>query len=115
MVTAENRQLLDRIRGFLPDLPVREVPMFGAVAVMLDEAMVVAVRRDGSVLVRVDPDEDPELLERPEASRAEMGTGRSMGVGWMHVDGAAIEDDENLEDWVMVAVRYRQRRPGKRR
>jgi TfoX/Sxy family transcriptional regulator of competence genes len=115
MPAVGTRELLDRIRAFLPDIPVREVRMFGAVAVMLDDAMVVAVSKDGSLLVRVDPAEDAQLLERPHASRAEMGAGRSMGPGWVRVDAAAVVDDETLDDWVRIAVRYRQRRPGTRR
>ncbi|MFC0680793.1 TfoX/Sxy family protein [Lysobacter korlensis] len=110
MPTAETEQQLARIRTLLPDLPVREVPMFGAVAVMVDGAMVVAVHKDGSLLVRVDPAEDAELLQRPHASRAEMGAGRSMGIGWLHVDAEGLENDDALEDWVEVALRFRLRR-----
>jgi TfoX/Sxy family transcriptional regulator of competence genes len=108
--TVEAEDLLGRIRTLLPRLPVREVPMFGAVAVMVDDAMVVAVHKDGSLLVRVDPAEDAALLEQPHASRAEMGAGRSMGPGWVHVDAAALENDESVGDWVGVALRYRERR-----
>ena len=50
--------------------------MFGAVAVMVDDAMAVAAYQDGSLLVRVDPTDDPRLLQRPDVSRAEMGAGR---------------------------------------
>ena len=110
MESAETRRLLDRIRASLPELPVREVRMFGGVAVMLDDAMVVGVQKDGSLLVRVDPADDPQLLERPHASRAEMGAGRSMGAGWVSVAAAATEDDAILADWLGIAVRYRQKR-----
>ena len=115
MESAETRRLLDRIRASLPDLPVREVRMFGGVAVMLDDAMVVGVQKDGSLLVRVDPEDDAQLRERPHASRAEMGAGRSMGAGWVRVAAAALESDETLADWVKVAVQYRLSRPAKRR
>ena len=75
-------ELLDRIRASLNEGHLREVRMFGAIAVMVDDSMAVAVHKDGSILVRVDPSEDRYLLARPGASRAEMGVGRSMGEGW---------------------------------
>ena len=107
---SETRELLDRIRASLPDLPVREVRMFGTLAVMLDDAMVVAAGKDGSLLVRVDPAEDAQLVTRPHASRAEMGAGRSMGEGWVRVAPAGLEDDDALGDWMGAALRHWHRR-----
>jgi len=52
---AQARELLNRIRATLPVEQVREVRMFGAVAIMVDDAMAVAVHKDGSLLVRVSP------------------------------------------------------------
>jgi TfoX/Sxy family transcriptional regulator of competence genes len=104
------RELLDRIERRLPEGAVREVAMFGAIAVMFDDAMLVAVNKDRSLLVRVAPDDDGRLLDRPEAARAEMGEGRSMGPGWIRVDGAAIDDDDVLDLWLHHAlVRHRSR------
>jgi hypothetical protein len=57
------RELLDRTRASLPGGQVREVRMFGVIAVMIDDAMAVAVHKDGSLVVRVDPAEDARLLE----------------------------------------------------
>ena len=99
------RVLLDRIRGLLPDGPVREVRMFGTVAVMVEDSMAVAVRQDASLLVRVDPAEDARLLASPGASRAEMGAGRSMGEGWIRVEAAALSSDSALAGWVDTAAR----------
>ena len=112
--TAKALDLLGRIRPLLPDEPIREVRMFGAVAVMVDEAMVVAVHNDGSLLVRVHPDDDAELLTRPSAARAEMGAGRSMGTGWVHVGAAGVATDDTLGAWVEYALRYWRRQPGRR-
>ena len=101
------REILDRIEQRLPDGAVREVAMFGAIAVMLDDAMVVAVSKDQSLLVRVATEESDSLLGRPEAVQAEMGTGRSMGPGWIRVDGDAAAEDAQLDFWVSAAVRRR--------
>jgi TfoX/Sxy family transcriptional regulator of competence genes len=102
-MTPEVRQLLDEIRALITEGRIREIPMFGAVAVMVDDAMVVAVNKDGSLLVRVDPNEDERLLGEADSSRAEMGRGREMGVGWLRVD---LGPDRNrLGYWVDAALR----------
>jgi TfoX/Sxy family transcriptional regulator of competence genes len=100
------RQLLDRVEHAFPHERLREVRMFGVTAVMADDAMAVAVHRDGSLLLRVDPAEDAALLERPHASRAEMGTGRSMGEGWIRVGARAVETDQGLSDWLQPVIRF---------
>jgi len=99
-------ELLTRIRASLPAEHTREVRMFGALAVMIDNAMAVAVHKDGSLLVRVDPAEDSRLLADPHASRAEMGAGRSMGEGWIRVDAKALSSDAALAQWLECAIRY---------
>lgn len=104
------RELIDRIRASLPGRDVREVRMFGAIALMLDDAMAVAVHKDGSLLVRVDPAEDAGLLKHPHASRAEMGTGRSMGEGWIRVDAPALRNDAVLAGWLEAATRHLSQR-----
>ncbi|MCR2809512.1 MULTISPECIES: TfoX/Sxy family protein [unclassified Microbacterium] len=101
----DRRDLLNRIKQLLPAESVREVSMFGAVAVMVEDTMLVAVNKDGSLLVRIDPADDATLLQRSEATRAEMGAGRSMGIGWIRVDGAAAADEAILSLWVQHARR----------
>ena len=84
--------------------------MFGVLALMVDGAMAVAAHKDGSLLVRVDPAEDARLLENPEASRAEMGAGRSMGEGWIRVEAKALHSNPALSGWLEPATRYLARR-----
>ncbi len=108
------RELVDRVRTLLPGRQVREVRMFGALAVMVDDAMAVAAHKDGSLLVRVDPAEDARLLDSPGASRAEMGAGRSMGVGWLRVVAEVLRDDAALAGWVEAATRYLAQRKRRR-
>lgn len=100
------RALLDRVGGSLPNGQVREVRMFGAIAVMVDDAMAVAVHKDGSLLVRVDPADDARLTASAGASRAEMGAGRSMGPGWIRVQAGALRSDAALAGWIEAATRY---------
>lgn len=101
----ETEVMLDRVEQRVVGRQVRETAMFGVVAVMVDGAMLVAVRKDGGLLARVSPDDDETLLERPEAQRAEMGNGRSMGAGWMTVDADALDSDEALDFWLDHCLR----------
>ena len=99
-------ELIGRVRASLSSRQVREVPMFGVIAVMVNDAMAVAVHKDGSLLVRVDPAEDARLLESPAASRAEMGAGRWMGEGWIRVEAGALRSDVVLVGWLEAATRH---------
>lgn len=58
------RALIDRIIPLLTDRHLREVRMFGALALMVDGSLAVAAHKDGSLLVRVDPAEDAALCEK---------------------------------------------------
>lgn len=108
------RELIDRVCTLLPGGIVRQVRMFGVVAVMVDDAMAVAVHKDGSLLVRVDPAQDARLLERPDTSRAQMGAGRSMGEGWIRVEARALRSDAAVIDWLRAATRHLARRASSR-
>lgn len=97
--------LLERVRALLPaGRAVREVPMFGGLSVLMDDRMVVAVRGNESLLVRVDPARSAELLNVEGAEPASMGAHRSMGPGWIAVSGTALSADEQLAYWLRVAL-----------
>ncbi|MEW1834704.1 TfoX/Sxy family protein [Microbacterium sp. NPDC079995] len=102
----EVREVLDEARAIIGDRAVREIAMFGAVALMVDDSMAVAVFTGESLLVRVRDDEDAALLAEPDASRAHMGE-RSMGLSWLRI--ALDAEHSRLEFWVRAALR----RPGK--
>lgn len=101
--------LADRVRAALAGRTVREERMFGGLAFLVDEKMVVSVGGDGDLLVRVDPARSAQLLARPGAHRAEMGAGRSMGPSWITVDADAVAVDEDLDHWMNAALAYRDR------
>jgi len=108
-------QLADRVRRALPDRDhVREVQMFGGLAFMLDDRMVVCVSGGGGdLLVRVAPEQDAELVTRPGARRAEMGAGRSMGEGWIAVDERSLESGDDLQHWIDAALDFHSRGSGR--
>lgn len=106
-MTAQRQALAARVRAALPpERAVREVSMFGGLSFMLDNRMVVAVNRDGSMLVRVDPGRSAELLCVPDAQPAVMGPDRPMGPGWITVTANGLTTDEQLTDWIEVALQH---------
>ncbi|MGJ9406877.1 TfoX/Sxy family protein [Nesterenkonia aurantiaca] len=106
-MTPAQDALLERLRDRLAEEPViREVSMFGGRSIMINEKMILSASKDGGLLVRVDADRHRELLERPGATQAEMGSGRDMGPGWIQVAAAAIDGDEALSGWIAVALEH---------
>lgn len=110
-MTSDDTTLADRVRGALATEPsTREVAMFGGLSFMVDDEMVVAVRGNGDLLVRIDPQRSDELLTRPGAAPAEMGAGRAMGPGWLDVTADVLATDDDVASWVGVALE--RPRPG---
>ncbi|NEE01040.1 TfoX/Sxy family protein [Phytoactinopolyspora halotolerans] len=106
-MTSDHAPLVDRIRAALEDEPsTREVRMFDSLAFMVHEQMLVAAGKDDDLLVRIDPGRHRELLARPGAQQAEMGTGRPMGPSWIRVGREAIAADADLSFWIDVAWDY---------
>jgi TfoX/Sxy family transcriptional regulator of competence genes len=105
---AHDAVLADRVRGALSGQEnVREVRMFGGLAFMVHDAMVACVSAGGgALLVRVSRDRDAEYLEVAGARRAEMGTGRSMGEGWITVDQGGLTEDGELQFWIDAVLTY---------
>lgn len=97
--------LVEELRARLAgESPVREVAMFGGRSFMVRDKLAVCALKGGDLLVRVSPDRDAGLLDRPDASRAEMGAGRSMGVGWIQVPASALADEQRLDFWLEAAL-----------
>lgn len=100
--------LADRIRSALSShSPVREQRMFGALAFMLNDKMLIGTWKGGGILVRIDPDRNAELQKRPGTSTPEMGAGRSMGPGWIAVDEENADAD--LDFWITEALEFNPR------
>ncbi|WP_040162037.1 TfoX/Sxy family protein [Nigerium massiliense] len=110
-MTPEQTTTLDRLRALLTQdagvRDVREVSMFGGRSVMVNGKMIVSVRKDGGLLLRVDASRHDELLDEPGANPATMGRDRrDMGPGWIEIEPAAISDDTDLARWIALALEY---------
>jgi TfoX/Sxy family transcriptional regulator of competence genes len=96
--------LARRVRELLTgNHDVREVRMFGGLSYMVDERLAVAVRRGGELLVRTDPAEYDDLLQRG-AVPAHMGDERPMGRGWLTVPYQQIQNETELAYWINVGI-----------
>lgn len=99
--------LAGRVRALLADEPTtREVRMFGGLAFLVDDRMVVSALRGGAMLVRVSAERHDELVARPGAAQAEMGAGRTMGPGWIEVAADALASEDGLRSWLAVAMEH---------
>ena len=110
---AYDEELAARIRDLVAaEAGVTEKKMFGGVAFIVNGNMAVAASGQGGLLVRVDPAESAELVDTTPATEMEM-RGRSM-VGWLRVDSADIEADDELATWVDRGVSFARSLPSKR-
>ena len=83
--------------------------MFGGLSFMVDDKMIVNVRRSGDLLVRVDPRRSADLVADHGARPAEMGPGRSMGPNWLDVPADLVAGDDRLRFWIDVALSFNAR------
>ena len=62
-------------------------------------------------MLRVDPSRVDELMADPHARRFVM-RGREL-AGWLRIDPAGVQADEDLQRWVAVGVDYARSLPAK--
>lgn len=113
-MTPQQSDLIERLRAALSAEPsTREVSMFGGRSFMVRNNMVAFALKNGDLLVRVAAERHDELTAEPGAAQAEMGSGRTMGPGWLQVTAAAIDADDGLDLWLRAAMDYNQSVTGK--
>ena len=77
--------------------------MFGGLAFLVGGNMAVAASGQGGLMLRVEPDQTEQLAAEPHAGRFVM-RGKEM-TGWLRVDAAGVESDEDLARWADIGVR----------
>jgi len=101
---AYDETLAARVRNVLSDqFGVVEKKMFGGLAFMWRGNMTVGINKDG-LMVRVAKEGHDEMLALPYTRPMDF-TGKSM-KGFVYVDPAGIESDEDLRAWVGRGVAY---------
>ncbi len=110
---AYDEELANRIRAVVAgEAAVTEQRMFGGLAFLIGGNMALAASGQGGLIVRVEPEENDALLEKPHAHPFEM-PGRAMR-GWLRVDDEGVRTKRQLEPWVRRGVAYARSLPPKR-
>lgn len=99
-----------RVRKLLTgEHTVIEKSMFGGRVFMVNGHLIASAGKAGELLVRVPGQIHLELCKRGGAQPAHMGE-RSMGEGWITVEGRVIADDDDLAFWIDIAVAHSHER-----
>jgi TfoX/Sxy family transcriptional regulator of competence genes len=110
---AYDEDLANRIRELIASEPdVSEQTMFGGLVFLVGGRMSVAAGSQGSLVVRVDPEDTDVLLAKPHAQPFEMG-GREM-PGRLRIDAEGVRTKRQLEPWVRRSVAYARTLASKR-
>ncbi len=97
--------LVDRIRMLVEGDPrISEKTMFGGLTFLLNGHILVGCKKDGRILLSVGKEHNDEALSRPGTSQM-LHRERAM-TGFIWVEPDAIEDDDELRDWVRTAERW---------
>ncbi len=104
-VSTTMTHLAERIRTILDGDPrITEKTMFGGLSFLLNGHILVACNKDGRILLSVGKENNEAALARPGAAQM-IQAGRVMR-GFIWVEADAIEDDDDLRDWVETAERW---------
>jgi TfoX/Sxy family transcriptional regulator of competence genes len=102
--------LVDRVRLLLEGDPrISEKNMFGGLTFLLNGHILVGCKKDGRILLSVGKAHNDEALARPGTTQM-VHRDRPM-TGFVWVDPDAIDDDEDLADWVRTAERWVSQMP----
>lgn len=97
--------LADRIRLILDGDPrITEKTMFGGLTFLLNGHILVGCKKDGRLLLSVGKDHADAALARPGTTPMMHRDKPMRGFLWVEPD--AIEDDDDLRDWVRTAERW---------
>ena len=103
--------LAQRVREFLgPQANLAERKMFGGLAFMLNGNMCCCIDKE-NLVVRTGPAQYEAALERPHARIFDF-TGRPMR-GFVYVDGAGLDGESTLREWVELSVEFADSLPPK--
>lgn len=102
---AYDTDLAGRVREVVQAEPgLTEKRMFGGLAFLIDGHVAVSASSGGGLLLRIDPAETNSLVDEPHVLRFQM-RGQEMD-GWLRVDAAVLDTDDDLRRWVAHGVTY---------
>lgn len=102
---AYDELLEDRIEQILHEQNVQysKKKMMGGLTFMVDEKMCVGIVKN-SLMARIDPEKYPEALRKVGCREMDF-TGRPM-KGFVFIEPAGTDLDEDLEYWIGLALEY---------
>ena len=104
--------LAERIRDvFQGRLDVAEKKMFGGLCFMVQDHMCCGIVED-RLMLRVGPEQYESCLAEPHAHEMDF-TGKPL-KGMIYVDGAGIEQDSELKDWISKGLAFVESLPPKK-
>jgi hypothetical protein len=111
---AYDEALADRVRDELAARSdVSERRMFGSLCFLVGGNLAVCARKQGELLVRMDP-EDAERASSEDGVRiAEMGPSKRTMRGWVFVSPERLADDGGLAEWVETGADFAASLPPK--
>ena len=108
---AYDKGLAQRVREVLEEEPgFDEKKMFGGLCFLLFGNMVCGIIVE-DLIVRVGADKYEEMLKMPHTRRFDL-TGKPL-KGWVMVLTEALDDDDELNDWLQRAVSFVRMLPQK--
>ena len=107
-----DQDLAERLRECLAvETGLSERRMFGGLAFLINGNMAVAASGQGGLMLRVDPEQNEELVSRPHA-RPFVMQDREI-AGWLRIDDEGVQTDQDLERWVALGTAYARALPPK--
>ncbi len=108
---AFDQGLAFRIEEILTDTPgLISKKMFGGIGYLVNGNMACGVSQN-ALIVRLSVEDYPVALQKPFTRKFDM-TGREMR-GWILVDPPGLEEDIDLQTWVLIGIRYAASLPPK--
>jgi hypothetical protein len=104
---AYDEVLADRVRVQISArADVTEKSMFGSLCFLVGGNLAVCVRKEGELLVRLDPEDANRAAAEDGVRIAEMGPRKRRMKGWVFVSAEAIPDEMRLSEWVEAGAGY---------
>jgi TfoX/Sxy family transcriptional regulator of competence genes len=109
---AYDEALAERVRDVISARDgVSEKRMFGSLCFLVGGNLAVCARKEGELLVRLDPEDAERAVSEEGVRIAEMGK-RPM-KGWVFVSPERLSDDGGLSEWVDAGADYAASLPAK--